>query len=98
MSSFTQQLGARRRQLRAMTAAVEQQDIQIVLEAAYRIGDRRGDTAERPGRLCEAAVAHDRVNQLQRLQRQSRFGFHYSIVLNDFVNSRCLAAWSSAAR
>ena len=64
------QLCARRRQLGAPRAAIEQQDIERVFDLAHAVGQCAGHHAEFPGRCGHAAQPVNGFNQAQVFRRQ----------------------------
>ena len=66
--AVVEQQAARRREPRAMPAAVEQQHVEVVLELAHRIGDGRGHVVEFDRGAGEAAAPVDGVEHRQRFE------------------------------
>ena len=58
--------------LRTVAAPVEQQHVELALEAAHRVGDRRRHLVELGGGAGEAAAARDRLDQTQGLEVERR--------------------------
>ena len=53
-----------------MAAAVEQQDVEVVLELAYGVGNGGGDAIELDGGRGETAAPVDRVEHGERFERE----------------------------
>ena len=70
VATFAQQFLAGRCQPRTVAAPIEEQNIEVVFEAAYRVGHGRRHTGQFLRRTGEAAAAGDRIDQLEGFQGQ----------------------------
>jgi hypothetical protein len=69
-ATVVEQQAAGRSETGAMAAAVEQQDVQVVLEFAHRVGDGGRDAIEFDGGCGKTAASVDGVENGERLERE----------------------------
>jgi len=66
--SFLQQQLASVGQSGAVATAIEQGDVQVLLELLHGVGDRRGHTMQLVGRSRETSLAVDRIQHQQGIE------------------------------
>ena len=70
VTTFVEQFAAGRRQPGLVAPSIEQQDVEVALQLADRVGQRRRHAAELVGGAREAAVAIDRIEHSDRIEVQ----------------------------
>ena len=70
-AAFVEQFASGGCELRARSSAIEEQHIEITLEFAHGVGERRRHLAERGRCRGKTALAHDRVEGLEGVEGES---------------------------